>query len=113
MAASSHQNSLGLLGAERIGKVESTGIGGRVEATAVKLDSFTVGPATINDVAVVARNDDIGKKLAPPGKKLSGILGNDLLMHCVIEYEHQKKHLFPFITQKLTGCQKGTGNRSR
>lgn len=77
------------LNAPVIGKVDSHGVGGAVEGTAVRLDSMSVGKMTLSDVVVVAR-PDLGGKWSRLGEPLAGILGNDLLRHCVVEYDHRR-----------------------
>jgi predicted aspartyl protease len=74
------------IGATRIGETESTGIGGTIKSAIVRVDSLNLGRLVVEDIILITM--DMTNLSDLLGYPLVGLIGNDLMAHCVIDYDH-------------------------
>jgi len=73
------------LGMPVIGKIQSTGIGGRKESRLCRANSIQLGGVTIKDVPVTSQ--DLSKSDSSLGMDVAGYLGVDILSEGIIVYD--------------------------
>lgn len=69
----------------RIGSVTAMGAGGAVESDLFRLPQVALGPMRLDQPVVIAL--DLAFLTAPLGRRISGIVGYDLISRCVVELD--------------------------
>jgi hypothetical protein len=67
------------------------GTTGVIEVETVRLSELAIGPRTVREVTATVQ--DLSQALAPPGKRLDGILGHDILGGCALEIDFEAARL--------------------